>query len=1057
MASLSEPFIKRPVMTMMCTLCIVVFGVLGFLRLPVNDLPAVDFPVISVTVNYPGASPDTMARNVATPLERQFMQIPGLALVTSQSAQGNTSITLQFDLSKSVDAAATDVQAAINQATSSLPLDLPSPPVFTKFNPNDQPVIYLAMTSASLTQGQLYDYASSQVAQRISILPGVAKVDIYGSKAAVRVKVDPSRLASLGLTVHDLATAIQAGTSYQGAGQFDGTGRTFLLQPQGQLEDAAAYGSLIVGNKDGASIYLRDVADVTDSVQDERMSRHFWMRGGASAETSVVLAISRQSGANAVATAQGVKDMLPLFHRELPGSIQLVPMMDRSITIVNSVNDVKETLLIAFALVVLVIFLFLGRATDTLIPVVALPMSMLMTFLAMYLLGYSIDNLSLLALTLSIGFLVDDAIVFLENAVRRMEAGETALEAAFHGAKEISFTILSMTLSLAAVFLPMVFMPGLIGRTFQEFAITIIIAIISSGVVSLTLTPLMCARMLARHESGKKTWLELHTQAVLGRIIAAYGRSLHFFLRHKWISALAWVVCMVGTVVLFKAVPKSFLPVGDSGTIRGTFLAQEGTSPERMRNYQYAVDKILRENPNVDLAYTISGLTGRLPSSQARILANLIPAKDRPPIDVVMAQIAAKISEIPGVIPYMQANPVLQISTGATATTQGKFAYALSGINATEVNAAAGQLMAKMRTYPGFLFVNSDLKTQTPNLQIDLLREPAASYGVSAQAILTALSSAYAQNYVYLIKKSTDQYQVIMEVDDSWRTKPENLEKLYVKANDGTTLVPLKAVARWKEIVGPQSVNHINQFPSVTIFFNLVPGAVLGDATKFIEATAAEVLPASIHGSLQGEALVFKETITSLAILMIFAVFAMYIILGILYESYVHPITVLSALPVATVGGLATLFLFNKEASLYAFVGMFLLVGIVKKNGIMMIDFALQRMADGLNHEDAVHEASVERFRPIVMTTFAALMGAVPLALGMGADGSSRQPLGLIIVGGLIVSQLVTLYITPALFLYLEAFQEKVLDRVSFFRSHRSSHVAISHDAPEPEKEPAGV
>ncbi|MDD5348833.1 MAG: efflux RND transporter permease subunit [Chthoniobacteraceae bacterium] len=1057
MASLSDPFIKRPVMTMMCTLCIVVFGILGFLRLPVNDLPAVDFPVISVSVNYPGASPDTMARNVATPLERQFMQIPGLALVTSQSAQGNTSITLQFDLSKSVDAAATDVQAAINQATSSLPLDLPAPPVFTKFNPNDRPVINLAMTSASLTQGQLYDYASSQVAQRISILPGVAKVDIYGSKAAVRVKVDPSRLSSLGLTVEDLSKAIQAGTSYQGAGQFDGSGRTFLLQPQGQLEDAASYGSLIIGNKEGSPIYLRDVAEVTDSVQDERMSRHFWMRGGSAAETNVVLAVSRQSGANAVATAQGVKDLLPLFHRELPGSIQLVPMMDRSITIVNSVNDVKETLLIAFALVVIVIFLFLGRATDTLIPVVALPMSMLITFLAMYLLGYSIDNLSLLALTLSIGFLVDDAIVFLENAVRRMEAGETALEAAFHGAKEISFTILSMTLSLAAVFLPMVFMPGLIGRTFQEFAITIIIAIISSGIVSLTLTPLMCARMLARHESGKKTWLELHTQAILGKIIAAYGRSLHFFLRHKWISALAWVACMAGTVILFKAVPKSFLPVGDSGTIRATFMAQEGSSPERMRDYQYAVDKILRENPYVALSYTLSGLTGRLPSPQARIQAYLLPANERPSIDVVMAQLAAKIYEIPGILPRMQADPVLQISTGATSTSQGKFAYALSGINPAEVNAAAGKLMEKLRTYPGFLYVDSDLKTQTPNLQIDILREPAATYGVSAQAILTALSSAYAQNYVYLIKKSTDQYQVIMEVSDSWRTKPDNLEKLYVKANDGTTLVPLKAVARWKEVVGPQSVNHINQFPSVTVFFSLAPGAVLGDATKFIEAAAAEVLPSSIHGSLQGEALVFKETITSLSILMIFAVFAMYIILGILYESYVHPLTVLSALPVATIGGLATLFLFNKEASLYAFVGMFLLVGIVKKNGIMMIDFALQRMADGLNRVDAVHEASVERFRPIVMTTFAALMGAVPLALGMGADGSSRQPLGLIIVGGLIVSQLVTLYITPALFLYFEAFQERVLDRFSFFRSHRATHVAIGHDTPEPEKELTSV
>jgi HAE1 family hydrophobic/amphiphilic exporter-1 len=653
MASLSEPFVKRPVMTMMLTMCIVVFGILGFQRLPVNDLPAVDFPVITVNVNYPGASPTTMARNVATPLERQFMQIPGLKLITSTSTQGNTALTMEFDLSKSVDAAATDVQAAINQATSSLPLDLPTPPTFTKFNPNDQAVIMLAMTSESLTQGQLYDYASSQVAQHISILPGVAKVDIYGSKAAVRVKVSPSKLATRGMTVDDLATAIQAGTSYQGAGQFDGPDRTFLLQPQGQLENAEAYRKLIVGHKDGATIYLQDVAEVTDSVQEERMSRHFWMRGGKPATTNVILAIYRQAGANAVETAQGVKDLLPGFHRELPGSIQLAIMFDRSETIVHSVDDVKATLAIAFALVVLVIFVFLGRATDTLIPVVALPMSMLITLLAMYLLGYSIDNLSLLALTLSIGFLVDDAIVFLENAVRRMEGGETALEATFHGANEISFTILSMTLSLAAVFLPMVFMPGLIGRTFQEFAITIIIAIIASGVVSLTLTPLMCARMLARHENAKKTWVETHVQRIMDRVIASYGRSLHFFLRHKWIALWAWVICMAGTILLFQAIPKSFLPVGDCGFVRGLFMVQEGTSPERMQEYQYKVDKILRENPNVDLGYTISGITGRLASSQARVLAYLKPVDQRPSIDVVMAQLSAKMSEIPGITPYL--------------------------------------------------------------------------------------------------------------------------------------------------------------------------------------------------------------------------------------------------------------------------------------------------------------------------------------------------------------------------------------------------------------------
>lgn len=1047
-------------MTMLLTVTIILFGVIGYQKLPVNDLPAVDFPVINVSVNYPGASPTTMARNVATPLEKQFLQIPGLELITSQSTQGSTTLTLQFALSKSVDAAATDVQAAITQATGNLPLDLPSPPTFNKFNPNDQPIIYLTLTSDSLTSGQLYDYASIQVAQRISILPGVSKVDVYGSKSAVRVKADPGKLAARGLTVDDLALAIRAGTSYQGAGQFDGPERTFLLQPQGQLDNAAAYNALIIAERPGpdgrnAPIYLRDVATAVDTLQDERQERHFFVRGLQVPPSNVVLAVSRQAGANVVTTAQAVRDLLPTFRRDLPGSIQLIPTYDRSITIKNSVNDVKETLVIAFVLVVIVIFVFLGRASDTVIPVVALPMSMLLTFMVMFFLHYSLDNLSLLAMTLSIGFLVDDAIVFLENAVRRMEAGETAMEATLNGAKEISFTILSMTLSLAAVFIPLVFMPGLLGRQLQEFAVTIIIAILASGAVSLTLTPLMCSRMLAKHEGGKKTRVEQIVHKVLGSIIASYGRSLNFFLHHRWISLVSWILCAYGTYHFLDKVPKSLLPTGDSGFIRGVVQAQEGSSPERMHRYQNRIDQILKNEAAVNTGITISAITGRISSSQAMTLAFLKPTEERPSIDFVLKGINDQLKKIPGLIPLLQPVPVLQLSTGATSTTQGKFAYSLSGIEPDKVYKAADDLMAKLRPYPGFLNLSSDMKLSTPNLQIDILRNQASSYGITAQAVLNSLKNAYSQNYVYLIKKTTDQYQVIMEVKDRERIKPQDLERIYVRSTNAS-IVPLKAVATWREVLGPQSINHINQFPSVTIFFTTVPNTPLGETADFIEKTAAESLPPGVQGNLQGEAKVFRDTLRSLGILLIFAVFAMYVILGILYESYVHPVTVLTALPVATVGGLATLLLFHQEASLYAYVGMFLLIGIVKKNGIMMVDFALQRMAEGLDRVAAVHEASLERFRPIMMTTFAALMGAIPLALGHGADGKSRQPLGLIIVGGLVVSQLITLYVTPALFLYLEEFQEKVLDRYAFLRTHRVRHVDVPHvDKHDAKEQPA--
>ncbi len=1039
-------------MTAVLTLSAILAGIACYLQLPVNDLPAVDYPVIEVQCDYPGASPETMASNIATPLERFFMQINGLELVTSKSQQGHTQITLQFSLEKSIDAAATDVQTAISQATGSLPVDLPSPPTFSKTNPNDQPILYIALTSNSVTRGQIYDYGSTQVGQRISILPGVSRVIVFGTKGAIRIKADPSAMASRGITMDDIAAAVKNGTSYTGVGQFDSESGTALLRPRVQLDTAAGYNDLIVGGQGGPPVFLRDIATASDTVEDERVNMRFWARGYETPSATVVVAVYRRAGANAIEVANSVKRLLPLVNSELPASVRITPIYDRSLTIVNSVSEVQDTLYVAFVLVVLVIFLFLGRATDTLIPVVALPLSLLLTFIVMNLLGYSLDNLSLMALVLAIGFLVDDAIVFLENTVRWMERGESAMNASLISAKEISFTIMSMTISLAAVFIPLVFMPGLVGRVFREFAITIVVAIFASGLISLTLTPLMCARLLKPRGHGvKKTFVERVIGGVEKRVLAIYGTSLSWFLRHRWISAITWVICLAGTIGLFTIVPKAFLPLGDSGFIWGFLIAREGSSPTQMRQLQDQIDHVLQSNDNVATTFTMTS-SNFLSSNQGLALAFLKPADQREPILQVNGELIGGMSQIPGAIAFARPFPVLEISTGATNKNQGQYAYSLSGVNPEQVYEAAQKLNAKMYEFPGFVMpILSDYFHDTPNLDIDIRRDQAKMYNVSETRILNMLRNAYSQNYVYLVKKPEDQYKVILEVKDADRAHPENLGLLYIKSDDGKNLVPLSAMINWKSTLGPQAVNHLNQFTSVTISFNLKPGVPIGDATDFIEKAARETVPPGVTGSLQGEALTFKDTVRDLTILMFVAVFVMYVILAILYESYVHPLTVLSSLPVALVGGLLTLWLFNEQASLYAFVGMFMLMGIVKKNGIMIVDFALQRIAAGETAEKAIHDASMDRFRPIIMTTLAAVMGAIPIALGMGADGASRRPLGLVIVGGLVVSQFITLYITPVIYLYLEDFQEHVLDRFAFFRSARTYHEPGSaHAQPEP-------
>ena len=1072
-SGLSGPFIQRPVMTVLLTLSVIVAGIATYGKLAVNDLPAVDYPVIQVTCSYPGADPITMANNIATPLEKQFLQIPGLDLITSSSTQSNTSLTLQFNLSKSIVDAATDVQAAIQRATGKLPVDLPSPPTFTKTNPNDQAVYLLGLMSDTMTDGDLYKYASTAVQQRISILPGVSQVNVYGVQAAIRVKADPAGLAARGLSMDDLANGIKGSTVYSGAGQFDGSHQSFILQPSGQIDTAEAYRNIVVAkNKDGSPVHLRDVATAYDGVQDERMSRTFWARGYNPPGSVVVLAVSRQAGANAVEVANSVKALFPELRASLPGSITMIPVFDRSQTIVNSVHDVQFTLLIAFVLVVLVIYVFLGRATDTLIPVVALPLSLLLTVAVMYMLDFSLNNLTLMALTLAIGFLVDDAIVFLENVVRRSEHGESILRAAYNSAGEISFTILSMTLSLAAVFIPLVFLPGLLGRIFREFSVTIIVAILASGLISLTLTPLMCARMLREHQPGhKRTRMERWTGDFIKRVTNAYGRWLDHFLDRAWLTVPILIACIVGLWFFFTHLPFTLLPAGDSGFARGVFIAQEGSSPQQMRAFQMQINELLRADPNVSEFFTLAGFASRTSSSQGIIFVIFKDRSQRPPIDQCVLQIQKAVAKIPGVGAVLQPQAVLQINVGATNQTQGQYAYTLSGIVPGDVYAASRSLMSELQTFKGFASVRSDFYDNTPNLSIDIDRERAAMYGVSTSAIQSLLRNAYSQNYVYLIKEPEDQYQVILEVKDDERRKPTDLDNLYVRSNTGGTisasnssgggittttgtisdLVPLRAVTTTKLVVGPQAVNHFNQFTSVTINFNLLPDVAIGDATKFIENSFAQVRQQypGVQATFQGEALVFRQLVASLPLLFLAAIFVMYVILGILYESYIHPITVLfPAIVPAVVGGLFTLWFFGSTLSLYSVIGLFLLIGIVKKNGIMVVDFALQRIDEGWDLRSAIHEASVERFRPIMMTTLAALMGAVPLALGFGQDASSRRPLGLVIVGGLIFSQMVTLFVTPVIYLWLEWFQEHVLDKVPFLRSAHTHHEG--EPAPQP-------
>jgi HAE1 family hydrophobic/amphiphilic exporter-1 len=1024
--NLSELSIRRPVMTTLVMLAILVFGSMAYRLLPVSDLPNVDFPTISVSASLPGANPDTMASSVATPLEKEFSTIAGVDSMSSTSSLGNTGIVLQFDLNRNLDAAAQDVQAAIARANRQLPQDMPSPPTYQKVNPADQPILYLALTSPTLPLYELDEFGQTMLGQRISTVSGVAQVQVYGSqKYAVRIQLDPRALATRGLGIDDVARSVQTGNVNLPSGVLYGPDTAYTLQAKGQLTDAAAYRPLVVAYRNGMPVRLDELGTVTDSVENDKTAAWFID------QRAVVLAIQRQPGTNTVEVARRVKDLLPTFERQLPASVSLAVLFDRSQSIHESVNDVKLTLLVTLTLVVLVIFLFLRNLSATAIPSLAMPMSIVGTFAVMYVLDYSVDNLSLMALTLSVGFVVDDAIVMLENIVRHMEMGSPPFKAALDGSREIGFTIISMTLSLAAVFIPVLFMGGIVGRLFREFSVTIGAAVLISGFIALTLTPMLSSRFVRSTHATEHHALFNLFERFFSQMLGVYEIGLRWSLRNRRVMVALTIAVTLATAWLFVIVPKGFIPSQDMGQIFGQVQAVEGISFDSMVEHQRAVAAILQEDPNIEAFMSSAGGRGGFGASNTGFFfARLRPLGERQlSADEIVNRLRPQLAQVPGVRVYVQSPPAIQIG-GRRSSSQ--YQITLTGPDTDELYAAAPALEQAMRDHPMLVDVSTDLLLKNPQIEIDINRDKASSLGVTAQQIEEALYTAYGSRQISTIFAPTNQYRVIMEVLPEYQSGILDLSLLYVRSGTGE-LVPLDSLVQMTAGVGPLSVNHSGQVPSVTLSFNLAPGVSLGQATTEVEALARRTLPASLTTTFQGSAQAFQSSMQGLGLLLLVAILVIYMVLGILYESFIHPLTILSALPLAGLGALATLLLFHVDLNIYAFVGIIMLVGLVKKNGIIMIDFAIEAQRTGKKSPaEAIYEACVVRFRPIMMTTMAAFFGTLPIALGFGAGAEARRPLGLAVVGGLVVSQSLTLFITPVIYTYMETLQTFLGRKLSF-------------------------